>query len=251
MAKQCPRCGYINPDNANYCLNCGYPLPPPIQPTPLPPPAPYNPPQDRITRAFNIFTKNLSIIVPSIILLIVEIILAVILGAITFFAFLASPFASLALAIVLAIINGIIDAILFGITVHTTMYMAQDSVNNLPLNMSNSFSNARSTLSQLYTIIGILILFGILAALSRSVIIAWFILGLVGIILYIVSASVVLNKPMSVTSAIDWYGKSLSKDAGSTLVLLLGALFSLIPIINIFAIPYTSILTYLMVKEIS
>ncbi|MEM3912191.1 MAG: zinc-ribbon domain-containing protein, partial [Saccharolobus sp.] len=26
MAKQCPRCGYINADDANYCSSCGYPL---------------------------------------------------------------------------------------------------------------------------------------------------------------------------------------------------------------------------------
>ncbi|MEM4768664.1 MAG: zinc ribbon domain-containing protein, partial [Saccharolobus sp.] len=147
------------------------------------------------------------------------------------------------------IISGIIDAILFSITIHTTMYMAHDAINNISPNLNNAFSRARSTLYRLYTIIAILIIIGIIGFFA-GIFVSWFLVGLVGIILYIISASVILNKQSSITAAIDWYGKALNRDAGGALVILIGSLFSLIPIINIFAIPYTSILAYLMVRDI-
>ncbi|MEM3351149.1 MAG: zinc ribbon domain-containing protein [Saccharolobus sp.] len=241
MAKQCPRCGYINADDANYCSSCGYPLSssqPPFSPSPSP---------DRLSAAFNIFTRNLSMIMPTIILLIIEVILAAIIGV---FGFILAPTA-LAIPIVtlLGIISGIIDAILFSITIHTTMYMAHDAINNISPNLNNAFSRARSTLYRLYTIIAILIVIGIIGVFA-GIFVSWFLVGLVGIILYIISASVILDKQSSITAAIDWYGKALNRDAGGALVILIGSLFSLIPIINIFAIPYTSILAYLMVRDI-
>ncbi len=244
MAKQCPRCGYINPDVSNFCSNCGYPLPPTSSSQPnLPPPIQ----QDRLSKAFDTFIKNLGMVVPSIILLIVEIVLAVIFSVGIFF---VSPIASITIALIFAIIIGLISAILFSVVVHTTMYMASDANNGLPINASNSFSRARSTLSYLYSIIGILILLGILGGLSRSSVVAWFLVGLVGILLYIMSASVVLGKPMSLTSSIDWYIKAFNKDAGSAIVIFIGSLLSLIPVINVFAIPYTSILSYLLVRDL-
>ncbi|TRM75470.1 zinc ribbon domain-containing protein, partial [Sulfolobus sp. A20-N-F8] len=216
MAKQCPRCGYLNPDTANFCSNCGYPLPLTSSPQPnLPPPTQ----RDRLSEAFNIFTKNLGMVVPSIILLIVEIVLAVIFSVLTLGIFFVSPIASIILAVIFAIIMGLISAILFSVVVHTTMYMASDASNNLPINASNSFSRARSTLSHLYSIVGILILLGILGGLSRSSAVVWFLVGLVGILLYIMSASVVLGKPMSLTSSIDWYIKAFNRDAGSAIVI--------------------------------
>lgn len=50
MVKVCPRCGYNNPDDVNFCIKCGYPLNQPLytQPQqyyqPPPPPPAYRPP---------------------------------------------------------------------------------------------------------------------------------------------------------------------------------------------------------------
>ncbi|QGA53211.1 zinc-ribbon domain-containing protein [Sulfolobus sp. E5-1-F] len=253
MTKQCPKCGYVNPDDANYCSRCGYPLP--QQPVissnypSTPPPNPLRP--DRITASLNIFTRNLSIIFPSIIMLIIEIILIAVLGAITAGIGLILPVAFTVTAVIFSIIIGIIDAIIFSITVHTTTYMAQDAVMGTPLNLSTAFTKARNSLNRLYPIIAILVVLGILLGISRSVGLGWIIEGLVGVLLYIYSASAVLNKPTSLSETLNWYSRAFSADAGGAIVMLIGSLFSLIPVLNIFVIPYTSILTYLMVKDIS
>ncbi|AAK42802.1 zinc ribbon domain-containing protein [Saccharolobus solfataricus] len=256
MPKQCPKCGYINPDDANYCSKCGYPLQyqpiistnPPSTPSPTSP----NPLQpDRLSTSFNILTKNLSIIFPPIIMLIIEVILLALFGAITAGISLISPVAFTVTALIFSIIIGIVDAIIFSITVHTTTYMARDAVMGAQLNLNNAFTNARNTLSRLYPIIAILIVLGILLGLSRSLGLGWIIMGLVGVLLYIVSAATILNRPMSLSETINWYSRAFGVDAGGAVVILIGSLLSLIPIVNIFAIPYTSILTYLMVRDIS
>ncbi|WP_338604414.1 zinc ribbon domain-containing protein [Sulfolobus tengchongensis] len=246
MPKQCPRCGYVNVDTANYCLNCGYQL---LSSYPLSAPPPSQP--SRTTLAFDIFTRNLSIIVPAVIMLIIEIVLVAILGAITAGVGLISPIAFTVVGLISSIILSIISSILFIGTVHTTVYMAQDAIRNVQPNLNASFYSARSSLSRLSVIAVILVVLGILLGISRSLTLTWIIVGLVGVLLYIISASIVLNRTMTITEAINWYSRAFNQDAISSLIILIGSIISLIPVLNLFAIPYTSILTYLMVRDIS
>ncbi|PVU77556.1 zinc ribbon domain-containing protein [Sulfolobus islandicus] len=242
MPKICPRCGYVNPDDANYCVKCGYPLSPQ-------PPSPLQP--DRLTTAFNIFTKNLSLILPPIIMLIIELVLAGILAAITVGIFFISPTAALVTALIFSVILGIVYALIFSITVHTTTFMAQDSARGIKPNTSSAFGNAMNTLSKLSSIIIVLVILGLLLGFTRFLGVLWIVLGLAGIPLFIISSATVLNRPMSLTEAINWYSRAFNVDGAASAVILVGSLLSLIPIVNIFTIPYTAILTYIMVRDIS
>ncbi|MBP1357075.1 MAG: hypothetical protein JZD40_01095 [Sulfolobus sp.] len=52
------------------------------------------------------------------------------------------------------------------------------------------------------------------------------------------------NKPMGVSDTINWYSKVISVDMATALMIFIGSFFTMIPVLNIFAIPFTSAITF-------
>lgn len=226
-------------------------------------PQPWFPGQDRVSRAISMLIKNLEIALPSVVFFVVEIILGGIFALIGFMTILGTrpmPFFSTPSALmfitlteflILSLISGIILVVLYSITVTTTMYGISDIDLNTPLNLSSALSRGISSLGRISLMILILILFYFLSSFTGSTFLSWFIDGIVSIPLYIMVAGIVLSKPMSITGAINWFSKAINVDGFTALIIFLGSLFSMIPVINILAIPFTSALTYIAVKEIT
>jgi len=255
MSKKCPNCGFENSDDAKFCSSCGYAFDVSGGTQNSPPNQAINQ-RSRLLRALDLFLKNLAIIIPSIVLLAVEIILVVVSGVFFFavFGFSSYPLTSIVLASILSHVFGLIIsvilAVLYFITLHATMYGAREVIHNRNVSIDSTFKRALPTLHDLYVPMIIIVIVAALVGFVDSFL-AFIVVGVLSVPVYIMSASIVLGKSKGFSESFNWFMELFNKDGSSALVILLGSLISLIPVINIFAIPYTAELTYISVDEVS
>ncbi|QKR00147.1 hypothetical protein GWK48_06955 [Metallosphaera tengchongensis] len=197
-------------------------------------------------QAFDFFIKNLGMIIPVIIALVVAILIGFVLGGISsaLISFGLSPLAVKIVLFVIGFISGSIYSLLILIEAFESGSAIMGNIPDLSLAW-NSTLNTLQVFSPTLLVTGLV--FGLLS--SFGVPYSFFIEGLLLILVYIVSSSIVVGSRIGLGGAIDWYTRAFSRDGISSLLVLLGALLSLIPILNLFVIPYTAILTLLMLRN--
>ncbi|WP_252896993.1 hypothetical protein [Metallosphaera hakonensis] len=109
----------------------------------------------------------------------------------------------------------------------------------------NSTVNSAQKILPTALLVGII--FGLLSAFRVPG--SFIIEGLVLILVYIVASSIANGTRAGLGESLNWYSKAFSKDGLSSLILLLGGILSLVPILNLFVIPYTEILALLMIRH--
>ena len=260
MTKKCPVCGFENLDDAKFCSSCGYSFSSESSSsgsTASGTSANQNSAgKSRLSRAFDLFMKNLAIVIPSVVLLVVEIILMVILGALamSFFLFSGYSLTSLTVASILAHVMGVIVsaiiAVLYFLTMHATMYGAKEVIHNRNVDLNSTFKRAIPTFHDLLKPVILIIIIGALLGYIDEFL-SILVVGVLSVPVYIMSASMIQGKSKGLSESINWFIELFNKDGSSAVVILLGSLFSLIPVLNVFAIPYTAELTYISVDEIA
>ncbi len=260
MTKKCPICGFENLDDAKFCSSCGYSFSSESSSSgPAVSGASTN--QDtagksRLSRAFDLFMKNLAIVIPSVVLLVVEIILMVILVALAMSFFLFSGYsitsftAASILAHVISAIVSVVIAVLYFLTLHATMYGAREVIHNRNVNLNSTFERAIPTFHDLLKPVILIIIIGALLGYVDEFL-SILVVGVLSVPVYVMSASMILGKSKGFSESINWFIELFNKDGSSAIVILLGSLFSIVPVLNIFAIPYTAELTYISVDEVT
>ncbi len=257
MTKKCSVCGFENADDAKFCSSCGHSFD--VSKTGNQAPNQVIDQKSRLSRSFDLFTKNLAIVIPAIVLLILEIILTIVSGLFTstIFGFsgysAASITTDLTLIRVIGLVISIIMAVIYFLTLHATMYGVREVVHNRQVTIDSTFKNAIPTFHDLFLPLIIIVVIAAVVGyfVPYDLFLSFLIVGILSLPVYIMSASMILGKSKGFSESFSWFMELFNKDGTSALVMLLGALFSLIPVLNIFAIPYTAELTYISVDEIA
>lgn len=251
MVKKCSACGFENADDAKFCASCGHSFDA-SETVNSESNSAYHP-KDRLSRTFDLFTKHLAIVIPAIVLLVVYIILIVIEDIILMTNILSFPAGSIFLLRVFGIVVSVIMAVVYLLTLHATMYGVREVVHNRNVNLDSTFKRCFPTFHELFLPLVLIVVIGALVGYFVLFLsfLSFLIIGILSLPVYIMSASTVLGKSKGFSESFSWYMELFNKDGASALVMLLGALFSLIPVLNIFTIPYTAELTYISVDEVS
>ncbi|MEM3863647.1 MAG: hypothetical protein QW699_04055 [Metallosphaera sp.] len=197
-------------------------------------------------QAIDFFTKNLGMIIPTIIALINSIIIAFVLNGLT--SLLAFAGLSFGVIHVTAFIIGFISGVIYSFLILVEAYEAGAVVSGGVPDLGLAW---QSTLNTKEKLLPSALIVGLIYGLFSTFFVPGAILieGLLLIIIYVIASAIVNGYKAGIGEAIDWYSKSFSKDGASAVVLLLGAILSLIPILNLFVIPYTEILATLMIRK--
>ncbi|ABP94610.1 hypothetical protein HA72_0433 [Metallosphaera sedula] len=197
-------------------------------------------------QAFDFFVKNLGMIIPAIIALIISLIVGFVVGAIG--AALALTGLSIGIVDAIGFVIGFISGIIISFLILIEAYEAGSVVNgNLPdIGLAwQSTQNTREKFLPTALLTGLI--FGVLSALRIPG--SFLIEGLFLVLVYVVSSGIVSGVRPGLEQSLNWYSSTFSKDGVSSLILLLGAILSLVPILNLFVIPYTELLATLMVRK--
>ena len=116
--------------------------------------------------------------------------------------------------------------------------------------MNSTFKRAIPTFHDLLKPVILIIIIGALLGYIDEFL-SILVVGVLSVPVYIMSASMIQGKSKGLSESINWFIELFNKDGSSAVVILLGSLFSLIPVLNVFAIPYTAELTYISVDEIA
>jgi len=276
LTKYCPTCGSPNDDGAKFCVKCGAALPPssgqiggtqsvpgvqpygaqPVQPSGYQQPAGgYQP--NRFERAVNIFTKNLGLILPMVILFIADIVVGAIVGvALLLIIYRGVLFTSTFLPLPF-LFGGVIGAavsfvswFLLGIFLSLVVVESRNAVTGAPFSLSGARAEMTSRFGDVLLVS--LILGAIGALFSFVPFVGWLITGL-ALMYFVVVESLMFTQGMPASSAISatyrWLSEMASQDGLSFVILLIAALLSGVPVLNFFTVPYATILLLVYLND--
>lgn len=271
MTKYCTKCGAANTDDARFCSACGNPLtltsqqggswggqpqgqapsqPQPAQPTQYqPPPQAYQ--QSRAERALNIFTKNLGLILPVLILFIADLIVGAIVGAIVLITVLhgvltagSVVYTPIFFGGAFAFVFGPVFWLLTGIFLSIVVVEARNAASSQGYSLSQAWGEVRSRLSD---VIIMAVVLGVVNTLLGLIpFIGWLLDSL--FFAYIVVAETLMftqnsSASTALTRAVEWVRSMANSDALTLVVLIVASILSEIPILNFFTIPYAALIT--------
>ncbi|MCG3109209.1 hypothetical protein L3N51_01499 [Metallosphaera sp. J1] len=90
-------------------------------------------------------------------------------------------------------------------------------------------------------------LFGILSAFGGPG--SFLVEGLILLVVYIIAVAVVEGGNTDLGRWLNWYSQVFTRDGASSAILLVGVILSMVPMLNIFIIPYSELLASLMVRR--
>jgi hypothetical protein len=208
-------------------------------------------------QALELFTRNLGMIIPALLALIITVVLGFAIGliavallpwisftAIRGIAFVISFTAIRGIAFVIGFIVGIVITFL----IQLEAYESVDVMNGMVPDVGSAW---RRTTANTGTILPTALLVGLIYGLLALAGVpgAFVIEGLVLILAYVITSHLALGRAMGLGASLNWYSNSFSRDGNSAVVVLIGSILSTIPILNLFTIPYTSLLSTLMARN--
>ncbi|PSN82453.1 hypothetical protein B9Q11_04305 [Candidatus Marsarchaeota G2 archaeon ECH_B_SAG-F08] len=259
MTKYCTQCGHPNDDSAKFCASCGTSFS--IQTAPPQPPTQgaqaYQQPRYRFESALSVFTKNFGLIAPMVIFFVVDLIISAIVLAVLFLVFLHGSLYSasfVALPLVLGGVTGVIlnfvSYFLLGIFASILIVEARNAVSNTPY----SFRSARKEVSsRLSEVLPLCVILGVIAALfSFLPFLGWLLKGL--LLMYFVAIEGLMftrasRASSAISDAASLLSEVLNQDALSFVVILVASLLSVVPILNIFTLPYVALVLLVYLSE--
>ncbi|MCY0859793.1 MAG: zinc ribbon domain-containing protein [Sulfolobaceae archaeon] len=222
MPKKCPRCGYENPDDALYCMRCGYPLSQQSGSS-----------TNVLENAFNLLLKNSKLIYFPLGFLILQILVLIIL-----FLFTAIPPVSIfrplvvGISLLVAFVLSVIESIGFAYVINRVTEEAYHIVApQNPLKMD---------FSKLYNyVIGLGIIGGILGLAGQPLV--WVIVGLLSLGIYIASILLMENAQVTLDNIFNWLSRLFNQDVLTAIVIIILGILNMIPVIDVFTIPYLAL----------
>ncbi|MEM0120682.1 MAG: zinc ribbon domain-containing protein [Thermoprotei archaeon] len=270
MTKYCTKCGSPNPDDARFCSACGTPLTfgaqvggsttqtqsqvstQPQQPqTPPSKPTPQGYQQSRPERALNIFTKNLGLILPLLVLLVVDVIIFLIVGAIMFTAFLHGGFPGpvfytpIYYAGFLATVLGFLFWLLVGVFLSIVVVEARNAASGVGYSLSQAWREVRSRLSD---VVIIAVVLGVVDGVLGFIPLAGWLFESLFFAYIVVAEGLMFTQNVSaftaLSRALGWVTSMADKDPLTLVVLVVASILSELPIINFFAVPYAALVVF-------
>ncbi len=222
----------------------------PAQPTQYqPPPQAYQ--QSRAERALNIFTKNLGLILPILILFIADLIVGAIVLAIALITLLhggitpgSVVYSPLFFGGALVFVFGPVFWLLTGIFLSIVVVEARNAASSQGYSLSQAWGEVGSRLSD---VIIMAVVLGVVNTLLGLIpFIGWLLESL--FFAYIVVAEALMftqnySAPTVLSRAVEWVRSMADSDPLTLVVLIVASILSEIPILNIFTIPYATLIT--------
>lgn len=204
----------------------------------------------RFERAINIFTKNLGLVLPMVILFVADIIVGAIVGVILLLVIFRGAFYTTALLPFPFFFGGVIGAaigfiswFLLGIFLALVMVEARSAVTGVPYSIGMARTEVTSRLGEVLIVSLILGIIG--AVFSLVPFVGWLITGL-ALTYFIAVEALMFTRGMPASTAINNSYQALSElvsqDALTFVIILIAALLSGIPILNFFTVPYAALL---------
>jgi hypothetical protein len=196
-------------------------------------------------QALELFTRNLGMIIPALLALIITVVLGFAIGLI---AVALLPLISFTAIRGIAFVIGFIVGIVITFLIQLEAYESVDVMNGMVPDVGSAW---RRTTANTGTILPTALLVGLIYGLLAlaGVPAAFVIEGLVLILAYVITSHLALGRAMGLGASLNWYSNSFSRDGNSAVVVLIGSILSTIPILNLFTIPYTSLLSTLMARN--
>jgi hypothetical protein len=279
MTKYCTKCGAQNTDDARFCLSCGNALPlagtqpmytgggaPPYgsaQPQPSASQPTYGEhgaaaKQGRIEGAFNLFMKNLGLILPPVLLFIAEVIIGgVIVGVVlaTYFGAMAAAGAGVLTSLfvfggVLGAVAAFLVAVLTGIFVSILTAEARSAVLGQSYTIGAAWREVRSRLSD---VVFLAVIMAVVYAVLHFVPFVGWLLDALTLTYFITAYALLFARNSSASNALgeslNWLSRMGNTDALALVVFIVASLLSAVPILNFFTLPYEVILVLQFIYE--
>lgn len=262
MTKYCVRCGAPNVDEARFCVTCGNPFPQqpgtPQTAQPGPQPAGYQQ-KSRAERAFSLFAKNLGLVLPMVLLLIAYLVVAAILVLAVFAAVFGSRATGGVFSTPILVAGGLSAAaavILFAFWVLTGIFVSIVAVEARSVALSQAYTLSQAwaeVRSRLGDVVLVAVVLGVVGALLGLIpFIGWLLEAIVFSYFVLVEALMFtqnLSASAALGGALSWGGLLIDRDPLSAVVLLVAAILSEIPLINLFAVPYAVLLATIFLLD--
>jgi len=274
MVKYCGRCGVQNSDDAKFCYSCGNPFSQPQAQQSDPSAhaggvyfgsqagATPNQPQrrgSRAERALQLLASNLGLILPILLLLFAQLVIGLIVGAIFF---VVAPYRALVGRAVIFTpilgagpLLGFLDLVFW---VLTGVFLSMVVVESRSVALSQSYTlgqawgEVRSKINQV-VLMGVIL--GVVNTILGLIPLVGWLLAALFFSYFVVVESLVFTRGVGLESAmsgaLSLVRSMVDRDALTALALLVAAILSEIPLINLFAIPYASLLAVVYALDVA
>jgi type III secretory pathway component EscV len=214
--------------------------------------------QGRIEGAFNLFMKNLGLILPPVLLFIAEVIIGgVIVGVVlaTYFGAMAAAGAGVLTSLfvfggVLGAVAAFLVAVLTGIFVSILTAEARSAVLGQSYTIGAAWREVRSRLSD---VVFLAVIMAVVYAVLHFVPFVGWLLDALTLTYFITAYALLFARNSSASNALgeslNWLSRMGNTDALALVVFIVASLLSAVPILNFFTLPYEVILVLQFIYE--